>query len=62
MILGGNTDYTHTRFDPVPTFYFCVFLRPVVNCEDTPLENVFRFKYLVSAFTTDGIQLYDVKD
>ena len=36
--------------------------RPVVNCEDTPLENVFRFKYLGSVFAADGMQLYDVKE
>ena len=34
----------------------------MVNCEDTPLENVFRFKYLGSVFTADGLQLYDVKE
>ena len=36
--------------------------RLVVSCEDTPLENVFRFKYLGSVFAADGMQLYDVKE
>ena len=34
-------------------------LRSVVHCGDHPLENVFKFKYLVSIQEDDSLQKYD---
>ena len=36
------------------------YLRPVINCEDTPLQNCFSFKYLGSMFSADGDEDKDV--
>ena len=35
-------------------------LRPCIMCEDSPLENVFKFKYLGTIFAADGRQCYDI--
>lgn len=34
--------------------------RPTVTCEDQPLENKFKFKYLGTIFSADGLQDYDI--
>ena len=36
--------------------------RPVVHCRDTPLDNVFREKYMGTVFTADADQNHDVKE
>ena len=35
--------------------------RPTVSCEGNPLDNVFKFKYLSTIFTANGLQSYDVR-
>ena len=35
--------------------------RPTIRCEDTNLENVFKFTYLGGLFAADGKQCYDIK-
>ena len=35
--------------------------RPVVKCVNTPLDNVFCFKYLGSIFTADGDTNHDIE-
>ena len=35
--------------------------RPSFTCEDTNLENVFKFKYLGSLFAADAKQCYDIQ-
>ena len=33
----------------------------MIKCEGTPIENVYRFKYLGSVFTADANQEHDIK-
>jgi hypothetical protein len=35
--------------------------RPVIKCENEPLENCYQFKYLGSLFTADGSEVKDIK-
>ena len=35
--------------------------RPVIYCGDHPLDNVYKFKYLGSIYSTDALQKYDVE-
>ena len=37
-------------------------LRTVIHCDDKPLENVFRSKYLGTIFTADAKLIHDVKE
>ena len=35
--------------------------RPTISCEGTPIDNVYRFKYLGTIFSADAQQAHDIK-
>ena len=62
--LSKDQNFTGTL--AVESFQVCKivdqqYMRPVIRCDGEKLKTVFRFKYLVTIFTSDANQQLDIK-